>query len=209
MLKKPITFTDPFTKEERTEDFYFNLSKSKLLKKELTTEGGFGEFLKRIAAEGDPKKLIPMFEEIIRDSYGEKVVDPDTGKASFMQSEARSDAFMQTAAYDVLFFELCTDAQKTAEFVNGIVPVDIEEQAEMLAKGRPVPQDHKPKQVNTIELPREDGPYFDKEATEASRTETPDFYNMTPSQAAGTVLNAGKPVDEEYEAYKKWKAEQG
>ena len=33
-----------------------------------------------------------------------------------------SIAFSQTAAYDALFMELATDADKAAAFVNGILP---------------------------------------------------------------------------------------
>ena len=59
---------------------------------------------------------------LILKSYGEKSLD---GKSFIkVDSEGRplSIAFSQTAAYDALFMELATDADKAAAFVNGILP---------------------------------------------------------------------------------------
>ena len=39
MLKKTITYVD-YNGTERTEDFYFNLTKAEILEMELSTEGG-------------------------------------------------------------------------------------------------------------------------------------------------------------------------
>lgn len=50
--------------------------------------------------------------------YGEK--SPD-GKR-FVKSEELSTAFSQTEAYSQLYMELATDADKAAEFINGVIP---------------------------------------------------------------------------------------
>mgnify|MGYP007065598478 CR=1 FL=1 len=42
MLKKTVTYTD-YNGVERTEDFYFNLTRSELIEMHLTTEGGMEE----------------------------------------------------------------------------------------------------------------------------------------------------------------------
>lgn len=55
---------------------------------------------------------------IWRKSYGEK--SPD-GKR-FVKSEELSTAFSQTEAYSQLYMELATDADKAAEFINGVIP---------------------------------------------------------------------------------------
>ena len=40
MLKKTVTYTD-YNGTERTEDFYFNLSKAEVIEMETTTAGGY------------------------------------------------------------------------------------------------------------------------------------------------------------------------
>ena len=122
MLKKTIKFVD-FNGNEREEDFFFNLTKSELLKMEMGESGGLTEKIKRIVAAQDAPAIMEVFEDLISRAYGEK--SPD-GKR-FIKSKEISDAFMQTPAYDELFMEIATDADKASEFINAIVP-DIPEQ---------------------------------------------------------------------------------
>jgi hypothetical protein len=124
MLKKTMTYID-FNGEERTEDFYFHLSKAELAEMELTTEGGMKELFTRIIAAKDVKQVVEKFKEFIQKSYGVK--SPDGRR--FIKSEELFKEFSETEAYSDLFLELASDAVKAAAFVNGIVPK--------------VPQDHK------------------------------------------------------------------
>ena len=117
MLKKTITYTD-YNGNERTEDFYFNLTKAEIMEMELGTTGGLAEMLTRIVAAQDAPAIIKMFKDIVLKAYGEK--SPD-GKR-FIKSEELSTAFSQTEAYSQLFMELATDADEAAKFINGIVP---------------------------------------------------------------------------------------
>lgn len=117
MLKKAITYTD-YNGVERTEDFYFNLSKAEVMEMELGTVGGLAEMLKRIVDSQDVPALIKNFKEIILKAYGEK--SPD-GKR-FIKSEELSTAFAQTEAYSTLFMELATDHEAASVFINGIIP---------------------------------------------------------------------------------------
>ena len=48
--------------------------------------------------------------------------------------EELSEMFMQTEAYSVLFMEMVTDNKKASDFVNGILPKDLVEQAEKMEK---------------------------------------------------------------------------
>lgn len=50
-----------------------------------------------------------------------------------MKSPEISRSFAETEAYSVLFMELATDAKAAAEFVNGLLPADIREQAKIEA----------------------------------------------------------------------------
>ena len=117
MLKKTITYTD-FDGNERTEDFYFNLTKAEVAEMEMSTEGGLTNMLDRIISTKDSKRLIATFKDIILKSYGEKSLD---GKR-FVKSQELRDAFEQTEAYSELFMELVESAEASAAFVNGIVP---------------------------------------------------------------------------------------
>lgn len=117
MLKLRRTYVD-FNNLSRTEDFYFNLTQAEVTEMELSVDGGLVEMINRIVAAKDGKQIIALFKDIVLRAYGEK--SPD-GKRFIKTPEIR-DAFAQTQAYSDLFMELATDAQKAAEFVNGIVP---------------------------------------------------------------------------------------
>lgn len=117
MLKETMTYTD-FNGIERTEDFYFNLTKTELTKMEMTTAGGLAERIQKIVAAQDAPAIMEVFEDLILKAYGVK--SPD-GKR-FEKSAELSAQFAQTAAYDQLFMKLATDADAASRFVNGIVP---------------------------------------------------------------------------------------
>ena len=125
MLKKTIKYTD-YNGKERVEDFYFNLSKAELTEMELSTTGGYGEMLIKIAEADEHTKIVPIIKEIILKSYGEKSED---GKR-FIKSKELSNAFSQTEAYSELFMEISTQAGASAAFVNGIIPNDVQQQVE-------------------------------------------------------------------------------
>jgi hypothetical protein len=118
MLKKVITYTD-FDGNERTETFYFNLTKAEAMEMELSIDGGLVKLIEKIVEANNLKEIIGLFKEIILKSYGEKSSD---GKR-FIKSQEVRDAFSQTEAYSELFMELATNSDSAAAFVNGIVPV--------------------------------------------------------------------------------------
>lgn len=121
MFKKTITYMD-YNGKERTEDFSFNLSKAELLEMNLTTEGGMEQFLQKIIAEEDVRKLVDLFKEIIIRSYGEKSIDGRYFVKKDDNGRRLVDKFTQTEAYSELFCELATDDKAAAEFINGIIP---------------------------------------------------------------------------------------
>lgn len=117
MLKKTMTYID-YDGNERTEDFYFNLSKAEISEMEMSKDGGLVKMIEKIVAEQDVKRIIAIFKDLILNSYGEK--SPDGRR--FIKSTEISEAFSHTEAYSDLFMELSTDAESAAEFVNGIIP---------------------------------------------------------------------------------------
>lgn len=117
MIKITKTYTD-YNGLERTEDFYFNLSEAEVMEYEMSTAGGLVEMIKNIVAAQDAPAIIKIFKELVLKSYGIKSAD---GRR-MEKSEEISTAFSQTEAYSMIFMELATDAEKAAEFVNGIIP---------------------------------------------------------------------------------------
>lgn len=125
MLKETIKYFD-FDGNERTENFYFNLTKAECMEMELGTVGGMQQFIEKIIEERDNKRIVELFKEIILKAYGEKSAD---GK-HFYKSKEISDAFASTEAYSELFMKLATDSDAAAKFINGVVPnVATEDQA--------------------------------------------------------------------------------
>lgn len=117
MLKKTINYTD-YNDVDRTETFYFNLSKGELVELELSVNGGFTEMLDKIIQSQDSPEIMKWFKKIIMMSYG---VKSDDGKR-FIKSDELSEAFVQTEAYSNLLMSFMEDASAAAEFINGIMP---------------------------------------------------------------------------------------
>ncbi|NLD46404.1 MAG: hypothetical protein GX660_04295 [Clostridiaceae bacterium] len=117
MVKKTITYID-YDGNERTEDFYFNLTKAEVAEMEYSEAGGLSKVIEKISATKDSKKIIEIFKELILKAYGEKSLD---GRR-FIKTQELRDAFSQTEAYSDLFVELSKSADAAAEFINGIIP---------------------------------------------------------------------------------------
>lgn len=132
MLKKTMTYTD-YNGVERTEDFYFNLSKAEVMEMEMSTSGGLAEMITRIVAAQDAPAIIKIFKELVLKAYGEKSPDGKHFLKEDKDGRPLSDGFKQTEAYSQLFMELATDADAAAAFVNAIVPADVAKQAALQA----------------------------------------------------------------------------
>ena len=120
MLKKSITYTD-YNGTERTEDFYFNMTRAELMEMELGTTGGMTEMIQKIVAAQDAPAIIKIFKDLVLKAYGEKSAD---GKR-FVKSDELREAFSQTEAYSILFMELAENADEASRFINGVIPADL------------------------------------------------------------------------------------
>ena len=120
MLKKTVTYVD-YNGVERTEDFYFNLSKAEVTEMELSVEGGFSKMLEEIVKSNDNARILELFKEMVLKAYGEKSAD---GRR-FVKSKELAEAFSQTEAYSEIFMELAMDEKAAAAFVNGIMPSNL------------------------------------------------------------------------------------
>lgn len=159
MLKKTITYQD-LDGNPVTEDFYFNLSKAEIAEMELSYDGGFSGYLKKIIESQNGAEIIAVFKSIIMKAVGRRSED---GKR-FIKSEEITNDFLQTDAYSQMFMELVTDADAASNFIQGIVPSDMNE---AISKGErltevPLPdssdeaKDERPAWVREDRMPTEE-----------------------------------------------------
>lgn len=154
MLKRTITFVD-YDNNKRTEDFYFNMNKSEVMKW-LTTSGEYtlDKVMDRLTKTKNGKEIMRIFEEMIKISYGEKSLD---GR-NFEKSEEIWNNFYYTEAYSELFMELVTDAAKAADFFNGIIPKELGDEVKKIMDQYPdgIPdelKDYQPTSVAPVLMP--------------------------------------------------------
>jgi hypothetical protein len=127
MIKKTVTYVD-FNEEEHTEDFYFHLSKTDLIDLETGKEGGLGVFLGKVVKSGDSAAIMAAFKDILAASYG---VRSEDGRR-FIKDPGVTAEFMQSPAFDVLFFELITNDKSASEFILGVIPKDMASDPEIV-----------------------------------------------------------------------------
>lgn len=177
MIKKTINYVD-FNGNEKTEDFYFNLTEAEITEMELSTKGGLTDHLTTLVESKDGAMIIKTFKDIIAKAYGKRT---DDGK--FRKSEEISADFLDSAAYSVLFMELVTVENKSAEFIQGVVPAGFADAVAAAANALPA------KPVEDIPLPdpiqTENTPAWvalDREPTNE------ELQNMTPDQLRDAFL---------------------
>lgn len=120
MIAKTITYTD-YNNVERTETFYFNLSKAELMEMELSTTGGMIDTVQRIVEAQDTASLVEIFKDMILKSYGVKSPDGRQFMKVDEHGNPLSRAFAQTEAYSQLFMELATNDKAASDFLNGVI----------------------------------------------------------------------------------------
>jgi len=133
MYKKAITYED-YLGTVRTEDFYFNFSKSELSAMQMSVDGGLNKKLEKMIQAKDNKAVYNQFTQLVLDSYGEL---SDDGRYHLKEDEHGNKLykkFMQSPAYDALMDEICQNETTIAEFCNAIVPKQAAETKQ--------PQDH-------------------------------------------------------------------
>lgn len=132
MIKKTIVYDNPFTNEKVTEEHYFHISKADLVQMEMEEHGaryekdgqtltGMQAKLQKIVDSQDGRAIMEEIKDIIRRAYGVKDGD------RFIKNSTIWENFASTEAYSQLIFDLCTDAEAAAEFMNGVVPNNLEQ----------------------------------------------------------------------------------
>lgn len=134
MLKKQITYTD-FNGDKQTETFYFHLSKADLIQMEVSRKGGMEKWLERIVEANDGAAILNEVRGLILMAYGKKTED---GRG-FIKNQATREEFESSEAFSTLLMEVCTDADKLADFFNGIIPHDLAQEVAQMTSAKETP----------------------------------------------------------------------
>lgn len=117
MVTREVKYVD-FDGNDRTEDLYFNLTRSEITEWNYEYDGGFVKYLEKIVKTESIRDLIKVVREFILKAYGEK--SPDGRR--FVKSDEISKSFYETNAYDVLFMSFVENPQTFTEFVKAVCP---------------------------------------------------------------------------------------
>lgn len=133
MYKKVVDYVD-FDGNKRTEDCYFNLTKAEIIVW-LTQSGDYtlDKVLTRLVQERNGSKIMEMFEDLLRRSYGKKSLD---GR-KFEKSDDIWNDFKSTEAYSELFMSIVTDAKAAGEFISHIIPTSLADEVQKALKDNP------------------------------------------------------------------------
>lgn len=77
--------------------------------------------------------MVGEFEFLIQTAYGERSLDGKT----FDKSPEILRKFVNSEAYSELFMELVGNADKAAEFFNGVLPADLANEVDKVIKDNP------------------------------------------------------------------------
>lgn len=116
MLKKTVKYVN-FDGKEDKEVLYFNLTEPEVVRLDVQFEGGLEKFINELDPKSKPQDVLDLFEKLIKASYGEK----SEGGRHFIKSPEAASLFYQSAAYSALFVELIQNADKAADFFNGLL----------------------------------------------------------------------------------------
>lgn len=124
MLKKTITYED-WNGKTRTEDFYFNLTRTECAELEFGLGPGksLSSSFQTLIDNNDMGVIISTIKKLLLTSYG---VKSDDGRRFIKNDEVR-EAFEQNPAFDQIYMELATNADYAADFLTAIMPSDIRE----------------------------------------------------------------------------------
>lgn len=126
MVKKTITYTD-FTGNEVTKDFYFNLTKMEFSELDENIPGGLNNLIQKLLTEKDSALTVKLLSILLLAAYGEN----EDGR--FVKEDRygrRLSAFFKVSeAWDVLFMNLVKNERELSEFLVGIVPKDMADDA--------------------------------------------------------------------------------
>lgn len=134
MLRQTIQYVD-FNDEPQEETLYFNISKTELadnlhLKQEFEEIEKIFQGPLRELTTTEVRLILNLVKTFMQLSYGKRSED---GKHFHKTAKIWED-FKSTAAYDEFLYSLFKDPQKAVDFLVGVLPADLREQAEAHVK---------------------------------------------------------------------------
>lgn len=127
MYKKTICYKD-YDGNPKKKDFYFHISEAEVTEMELSIDGGFSEYLKKIVKANDSRMIMKYFKKIILAAYGIRKENEEGECDRFMKSDEISRAFYESPAYSALLMEFMdSENHPTAasDFVKAVFPASI------------------------------------------------------------------------------------
>lgn len=131
MIKKLFVLTD-FEGVTRHWEFRFHLSKIELSEKEILSDGQYRKNLEKISATSQASEVYPILKEFILDAVGQASADG----TYFEKTPEIQRKFMQCGAYEMLVFEILSDAKAASDFMNGLMPADLVAEAQKIIEAR-------------------------------------------------------------------------
>lgn len=170
MLKRTLKFKN-YDGEDREFTAYFHISEGELVEWMVRKDTDGGEtdikaLLQKVVDSKNGGQLMDAFTDIVKLAYGVK-----TDSGGFRKTDQVFQDFRDSGAWHDFLMDLLTDANKSAEFINGILPADILKAATEKADAR-VEQEKRMEQQVTAPLVSSFGP-------------------------AADLVRGGNPVDEE------------
>lgn len=129
MIKQTVNYTD-FDGNEQEETLYFNITKTEMtdmldFKDDLEALSKRLSGPERVLDDKDVKDILSVVKRLARDSYG---IRSEDGKR-FKKSPEIWQEFTETAVYDAWMFGMFENPTKAFDFMTGILPQDLVEEA--------------------------------------------------------------------------------
>ncbi|TKW75037.1 MAG: hypothetical protein DI610_04900, partial [Staphylococcus hominis] len=132
MISKKIKYTD-YNDNTVEETFHFHLNKAELTKMNFTEDGNsLVDMISEITEDNaGTRRVLNILEDIVRAAVGEKSED---GSRFIKNDDIRSKLF-DTEAYSELFTDLLQHPERTAKFIQGILPKESQKEINKALNG--------------------------------------------------------------------------
>lgn len=146
MHKKTVTYKD-FDNNERTEDLYFNMTKTEMTEFALELPDGVSDTVdkdpknmdvdkaaSKIATMLGKKGVFNFIKDLVLKSYGVRKDDGRRFAKTDENGRPLSIEFAQTMAFETIMEEFRTNDIAASEFINALIPGDIADKMPVVQK---------------------------------------------------------------------------
>lgn len=146
MHKKTVTYKD-FDNNERTEDLYFNMTKTEMTEFALELPDGVSDTVNKDPKNMDVNKaaskianilgkkgVFNFIKDLVLKSYGVRKDDGRRFAKTDENGRPLSIEFAQTMAFETIMEEFRTNDIAASDFINALIPVDIADKMSVVQK---------------------------------------------------------------------------